>query len=179
MGARASQIASLRIVYLIVYSGADQRKHLSSASLPFVRGIHWWISRTTGQLHENISIWRRHHECVRGKSAMLMNKKYLFLCIIHLWHQMSIQSPLIFALFSLYCVLSRSIYWCHSGLLSWHRATHASTQVQPTWLTKYWDYKICQIITWIHFELPNMQYKTTNRIHFMSHVICTYKYSDH
>ena len=36
----ASQIASLTIVYSTVYSGADQRKHQSSASLAFVRGIH-------------------------------------------------------------------------------------------------------------------------------------------
>ena len=40
MGAKASQITSLAIVYSTVYSGADQRKHQSSASLVFVRGIH-------------------------------------------------------------------------------------------------------------------------------------------
>ena len=40
MGAIASQITSLTIVYSIVYSNADQRKHQSSASLAFVRGIH-------------------------------------------------------------------------------------------------------------------------------------------
>ena len=40
MGAIASQITSLTIVYSIVYSDADQRKHQSSASLAFVRGIH-------------------------------------------------------------------------------------------------------------------------------------------
>ena len=37
--AMASQITSLTIVYSTVYSGADQRKHQSSASLAFVRGI--------------------------------------------------------------------------------------------------------------------------------------------
>ena len=36
----ACQITSLTIVYSIVYSDADQRKHQSSASLAFVRGIH-------------------------------------------------------------------------------------------------------------------------------------------
>ena len=36
----ASQITSLTIVYSIVYSDADQRKHQSSASLVFVRGIN-------------------------------------------------------------------------------------------------------------------------------------------
>ena len=40
MGAIASQINSLRIVYSTVYLGADQRKYQSSASLAFVRGIH-------------------------------------------------------------------------------------------------------------------------------------------
>ena len=40
MGAIASQITSLTIVYSTVYSDADQRKLQSSASLAFVRGIH-------------------------------------------------------------------------------------------------------------------------------------------
>ena len=40
MGATASQITSLTIVCSAVYSGTDQRKHQSSASLAFVRGIH-------------------------------------------------------------------------------------------------------------------------------------------
>ena len=39
MSPMASQITSLTIVYS-VYWGADQRKHQSSASLAFVRGIH-------------------------------------------------------------------------------------------------------------------------------------------
>ena len=42
MGAMASQITSLTIVYSIVHSGADQRKRQSSASLAFVRVIHRW-----------------------------------------------------------------------------------------------------------------------------------------
>ena len=40
MSAMASQITSHTIVYSIVYWGADQRKHQSSASLAFVWGIH-------------------------------------------------------------------------------------------------------------------------------------------
>ena len=48
----ASQITSLTVVCSTVYSDADQRKHQSSASLAFVRGIHRdrWIPRTKGQL---------------------------------------------------------------------------------------------------------------------------------
>ena len=40
MDAMACQITSLAIVYSTVYLVADQRKHQSSASLAFVRGIH-------------------------------------------------------------------------------------------------------------------------------------------
>ena len=36
----ASQITSLTVVYSIVYSGVNQRKHQSSASLAFVWAIH-------------------------------------------------------------------------------------------------------------------------------------------
>ena len=40
MSLMASQITSLTIVYSTSYSGVDQRKHQSSASLAFVLGIH-------------------------------------------------------------------------------------------------------------------------------------------
>ena len=43
MSAIAPQITSLTIVCSAVYSGADQRKHQSTASLAFVRGIHRWL----------------------------------------------------------------------------------------------------------------------------------------
>ena len=42
MSAMASQITGVSIIYSNVCSGADQRKHQSSASLAFVRGIHRW-----------------------------------------------------------------------------------------------------------------------------------------
>ena len=42
MSAMDSQITSLTIVYSTFYSGADQRKRQSSASLAFVQGIHRW-----------------------------------------------------------------------------------------------------------------------------------------
>ena len=42
IGTMASQITSLMIVYSTGYSGADQRKHQSSPSLAFVRGIYGW-----------------------------------------------------------------------------------------------------------------------------------------
>ena len=59
MGAVASQITGLTIVYSTVYSDADKRKHQSSASLAFVGQVnspHKWPIMDT-----NVSIWWRHH----------------------------------------------------------------------------------------------------------------------
>ena len=47
MMATAFPITSLTIVFSAVYSGAEQRKHQSSASLAFVRGIHQWQVNST------------------------------------------------------------------------------------------------------------------------------------
>ena len=51
MSATAPQITILTIVYSTVYSGGDQRKHQSSASLAFVQGFTGdrWIPRIKGQ----------------------------------------------------------------------------------------------------------------------------------
>ena len=63
MGAMAYQITSLTIVYSTVYSDADQRKHQSSVSLAFVRGIRrrpvnsphkWPVTRKTFPFHDVI-----------------------------------------------------------------------------------------------------------------------------
>ena len=68
MTTMASQITSLTVIYWIVYSDAYQRKHQSSASLAFVRGIHQdrWIPRTKGQL--------------RGKCFHLMTSSCIIYC---------------------------------------------------------------------------------------------------
>ena len=56
MGAIASQITSLTIVYSTVYSDEDQRKHQSSASLAFVRGIHRGPVNSPTQMASNAEI---------------------------------------------------------------------------------------------------------------------------
>ena len=56
-----SQITSLTIVYSTVYSGADQRKYQSSASVAFVRGINRWMTAQRASNAENVSIWCRPH----------------------------------------------------------------------------------------------------------------------
>ena len=64
MGAMASQITSLTIVYSTVYSGVDQRKQQSSASLAFAVNLPE-TSKFPAQMArnaENVSIWWRHYE---------------------------------------------------------------------------------------------------------------------
>ena len=59
----ASQITSLTSVYSIVYSGADQRKHQSSASLALC-GEYTGTGEFPAQMAsyaETVSIWWRHH----------------------------------------------------------------------------------------------------------------------
>ena len=61
MGTIASQITSVSSVYSTVSTGTDQRKHPSSASLAFVRGIHrgpvnsphkWPVTRKLFPFHD-------------------------------------------------------------------------------------------------------------------------------
>ena len=61
-----SQITSLTVVYSIVYSGVNQRKHQSSTSLAFVREIHrgpvnfphkWPVTRKMFPFDDVIMIW--------------------------------------------------------------------------------------------------------------------------
>ena len=64
MDAMASQITSLTIVYSTVYSGADQRKHQSSASLACEGnspGTDEFPSQRASNT-ENVSIWWRHQD---------------------------------------------------------------------------------------------------------------------
>ena len=66
MGLMASLITRLTSDYSIVHSGADQRKHQSSASLAFVRGIRrkpvnsphkWPVTRKMFQFDDGIMKW--------------------------------------------------------------------------------------------------------------------------
>ena len=57
MGAMVSQITSLTVVYSSVYSDADQRKHQSSSSLAFVRGVPGEFPAQMASNAEKVSIW--------------------------------------------------------------------------------------------------------------------------
>ena len=82
MSAMASEISDVAFVCSTVCSGADQRKHQSSASLAFVRGIHRWNPLTKGQFrgkcfHSVTSSWNEFssgYKCVYVVSMVTDNR---------------------------------------------------------------------------------------------------------
>ena len=130
MDSIASQITSLTIVYSAVYSGADRRKHQSSALLAFV----WGNSPGTGEFPaqmasnaENVSIWWCHHVIIwiYGSFAefeMLWNflARILPVCLWCIVQIMNSLSP-------------SDVIWCLQ------------------WLRK-WSFQ-CQAITWTNADL--------------------------
>ena len=79
MSTMASQITSLTFIHSTVYSDADQRKHQSSVSLAFVRGIHRWPMNS---LHKGL---------VTRKCSHLMTSSYevffvSVVCLIYILH---------------------------------------------------------------------------------------------
>ena len=76
MSAMVSQITDVAIVWSTVCSGADQRKHQSSASLAFVRGTTGdrWISLLRISNAEKVSIsWRRHEFVTEHISRLVIS----------------------------------------------------------------------------------------------------------
>ena len=68
MSAVVPQITSLTIVYSTAYSAADQRKHQSSESLAFVRGIHRWPVNSP---HKGPIIWKCSHLMTSSTKTMI------------------------------------------------------------------------------------------------------------
>ena len=112
MGAMASQITSLTIVYSTVHSGADQRKHQSSASQAFEWGIHqspvnsphkwpvtqkmfpfddgfmykWDLIKTLSiSVRELLMVTRNYTIFPQAATLYLTNTKQCYLCKQHRW----------------------------------------------------------------------------------------------
>ena len=96
INAIASQITSIAIVYSAIYSGAYQRKHQSSASLAFVRGIHRWpvnspykgpVTRQMSHVSfddvimvtDKMCWYNRHHSCrdMGAGKSVLVNPRHI------------------------------------------------------------------------------------------------------
>ena len=88
MGAIASQTTSLKVVFSTVYSDADQRKHQSSPSPAFVRGIHrgpvnsphkWPVTRKMFPFDDVIMIIIRNVLSNRNVIMKQFKRLYIFL----------------------------------------------------------------------------------------------------
>ena len=103
MGAIASQITGLTIVYSIVYSDADQRKHQSSASLAFVRGFHrgpvnsphkWPVARKMFSFYDVILQWSMHYLKQRLGIHFRFHAIWLLVLLIYMWASYAAQENL-------------------------------------------------------------------------------------
>ena len=143
----ASQITSLTVVYSIVYSGVNQRKHQSSASLAFVREIHrgpvnfahkWPVTRKMFPFDDVIMSWQQ----VIGVSGLTPSSpnawdkswRYLFpRCTIKMDQVMAILTfDLLFylvgviddvmSMWHITCTISHPHLYCCKILFVWHRS---------------------------------------------------------
>ena len=124
MGAMASQITSLTIVYSTVYS-ADQRKHQSSASLAFVRGIHrrkFFHLMTSscimlGCLSSQIFIL-----CIyssRGPTPVGEGQNFVTDPMLHGSHCSSLNTGLIWSNLHLLDIILAALFWQHCSRSMW------------------------------------------------------------
>ena len=136
MSAMTSQITGISIVCLTVCSGADQRKHQSSASLTFVRRIHdvpgtGGLPSQRASKTENVFMSLRHHKIFIRVVVFYVNiKKIQSSMIVYLAHSAWGTTP----------------YIC--GFLEWSRIENYSLNISwdiPLKLTR----DIAAISEWI------------------------------
>ena len=115
----ASQITNLTIVYLIVYSGTDQRKHQSPASLAFVGGIHRGPVNSPHKRPVTRKMFLFDDVIMRHLCVGLLDHPYMHIVLIAQansnvkplqWCYMSVKSPITgnTSVFSIACSSKRS-----------------------------------------------------------------------
>ena len=101
MSTMTSQITSLTIVYSTVCSFADQRKHQSSASLAFVRGIRRWpvnslhkgpVTRKMSPFDDVIMLCGKFCEGCKNISEGSIISPNFYCATIHLSHMVNMMS---------------------------------------------------------------------------------------
>ena len=165
MGAMASQISSLMTVYSTVYSGADQRKHQSSASLAFVWGIHRWPVNSAQQMAsnaENVSIWWRHY--VFCFNVCLLNENFQW----SQWQKLRQIRPLSFSCFASWDLCELWIFDCFM-LLHYAKPIsimhcefgikHLDNETTPSIICTEWLH--CHGILWNVYQLIWTLFMTT------------------
>ena len=110
MAVMTSQVTSHLIVYLAVYSGADQRKHQNSKSLAFVQGIYRWAVNSP---HKWPVMWK----IFPFDDVMMMLVVCALLCFVLIWYDTL--KPIIYFRIVL-LPLGQSYCPCHcaSGIMS-------------------------------------------------------------
>ena len=93
MSTVASQITSPTIVYSIVYSDADQRKHQSPASLAFVREIHRWPVNSPHKGPVTRNIFPFDDVIMRIPNRYHVFERYCYMCIFKLLTMYGLQTP--------------------------------------------------------------------------------------
>ena len=167
MDTMTSQITSLTIVYSTVYSGADQGKHQSSASLAFVRGIHrgrvnsphkWPVTRKMFPFDDVI---------MNGIQHTMTNQllKIMFDTATYLFHWC--RAPHI-------CVGNPTIIDSDNGFSSdWHQAITGSNA--GIWFIWTPATNFIEILTEIHtssFKKMHFKRSSANGGHFLSASMC-------
>ena len=154
MDAIASQITSLTIVYSIVYSDADQRKHQSSASLAFVRGIHggpvnsphkWPVTRKMFPFDDVIMycFWHIRTDNIVGASGIIE---------VFEWKNNFVQR------FAWHVIIMMGLKLIHvSGRSAWCRVSINSQR--GTWLEFIWRTYITYETGSFSLELPLIEFK--------------------
>ena len=126
MSMNTSQITSLMIVYSTIYSGADQSKYQSSASLTFVMGIHWWPVTCL-------------HKGPVTRKMFPFDDFVMHRISVMIWEYLFIPS-LIFSI-SLYQFLIKQQCYLRKQMriiMEWN-----STQTIQSWITEYWWHILC------------------------------------
>ena len=92
MSDMASQITSFSVVYSILCSDADQRKHQSSAPLAFVRGIHRWPVNSPHRGPVTRKMFPFDDVIMKYSSFRLSHKTQLWTFLFSKWVQVPLQS---------------------------------------------------------------------------------------
>ena len=99
MSAMTSQITGGTIVYSTVCSGADKKKHQSSALLAFVRGIHRWPGNSRKKAQQR---WKCFHLMT---SSNLHTCRIFRICCIRKYQNKSCDKPCIYQCNYIFCFL--------------------------------------------------------------------------
>ena len=161
MSTMASQIAGVSTVYWAVCPGADQRKHQSSTSLAFVRGIHRhrWIPLTKASDVENVSIWWCHH----GRIYKYREQGH--------WIQSHFQSYTPYPIKSICVQFSFALFCC--GYITKNK----DTESHPKW-SRYQSVKWVLKYTLVHLYQSRTKPKLVSKIlgtNFGNHLYVDYQ----